>query len=150
MSPRRRPPLQLDHSLESSYIAEWLYLLAGGHVRPASDQLFERIADRLKAMADPMRLRILHTLQDGELCVTDILGRVGGSQANVSKHLSVLKRVGLVECRRDGVNVYYRIEDPAVFVICSNVCDSLERQINAEKDDLERGRAEVLRAGKSA
>jgi len=106
----------------------------------------ERISDRLKAMADPMRLRILHTLQDGELCVTDILTKVGGSQANVSKHLSVLKRAGLVECRREGVNVYYRIEDPAVFVICRNVCDSLERQINAEKDELERGRAEVMGA----
>lgn len=121
-------------------------MVAGGDVRPASDQLLERIADRLKAMADPMRLRILHTLQESELCVTDILTRVGGSQANVSKHLSVLKRVGLVECRREGVNVYYRIEDPAVFVICRNVCDSLERQINAEKDELERGRAEVLGA----
>jgi len=146
VSPRRRKPLPLDHSQEWSYIAEWLYLVAGGDVRPASDQLLERISDRLKAMADPMRLRILHTLQDGELCVTDILTKVGGSQANVSKHLSVLKRAGLVECRREGVNVYYRIEDPAVCVICRNVCDSRERQINAEKDELERGRAEVMGA----
>jgi DNA-binding transcriptional ArsR family regulator len=92
-------------------------------------------------MADPMRLRILHVLQGGERCVNDILGQVGGSQANVSKHLSVLRRVGLVECRRDGVNVYYRIEDPAVFTICASVCDSLERRVNAEKREIERGRA---------
>jgi DNA-binding transcriptional ArsR family regulator len=114
----------------------------------ASEQLLERIADRLKAMADPTRLRILHVLQAGERCVTDILGQVGGSQANISKHLSVLRRAGLVECRRDGVNVYYHIEDPAVFAICSTVCDSLERQVNAEKAEIEQGRAQILAAGR--
>jgi DNA-binding transcriptional ArsR family regulator len=98
-------------------------------------------------MADPTRLRILHALHDGELCVNDILELVGGSQANVSKHLSVLRRVGLVDCRRDGVNIYYRIEDPTVFAICSSVCDSLERQVNAEKEEIERGRAAILGPG---
>ena len=80
-----------------------------------------------------MRLRILHVLQAGERCVNDILGEVGGSQANVSKHLSVLKRAGLVECRREGINVFYRIEDPAVFAICRICCDGLERQVNADE-----------------
>ena len=144
MSPRRRTPPPLDAREQWSYIAEWLYLLAGGEVRPASEQLLERIADRLKAMADPMRLRILHALQDGERCVTDILKEVGGSQANVSKHLSVLRRTGLVECRREGVNVLYRIEDPAVFAICSTVCDSLERRVNEDKAEIEKGRAAIM------
>lgn len=115
-------------------------------MRPASGQLLERIADRLKAMADPMRLRILHVLQSGERCVTDILSHVGGSQANISKHLSVLRRAGLVDFRRDGVNVYYHIEDPTVFAICSSVCDALERQVDAEKDEIARGRA-AMQAG---
>ena len=110
-------------------------------MHPESEQLFEKIADRLKAMADPTRLRILHALHDGELCVNDVLKVIGGSQANVSKHLSVLRRAGLVDYRREGINVYYHIEDPAVFAICRTVCDSLERQVNAEKDDIARGRA---------
>lgn len=147
MSPRRRSPAELDLSRELSYITEWLYLLAGGGMQPGSEQLFEKIADRLKAMADPMRLRILHSLHDGELCVNDILDAVGGSQANVSKHLSVLRRTGLVDCRRVGVNIYYRIEDPTVFAICSSVCNSLERQVNTEKEEIERGRAAILGAG---
>jgi DNA-binding transcriptional ArsR family regulator len=109
-------------------------------VQQGPEQLLGRIADRLKAMADPMRLRILHVLQGGERCVNDILGQVGGSQANVSKHLSVLRRAGLVECRREGVNVYYRIEDQTVFTICESVCNSLERQVNAEKQEIEQGR----------
>jgi DNA-binding transcriptional ArsR family regulator len=134
-------PCPVDPTGGLSYIPQWLYVVAGGAVKPRSDKLLDRIADRLKAMADPMRLRILHVLHDGEQCVTDILERVGGSQANVSKHLSVLRRAGLVECRREGVNVIYHIEDPAVFAICSTICDSLERQLDAERDELTRGRA---------
>jgi ArsR family transcriptional regulator len=125
-------------------IADWLYFNEGGPVREGSEQLLGKIADRLKAMADPMRLHILHVLQGGERCVNDILGQVGGSQANVSKHLSVLRRAGLVECRREGVNVYYRIDDPTVFSICETVCISLERQVNAEKQEIEQGRAAML------
>jgi ArsR family transcriptional regulator len=128
------------------FIAEWSYLASGGTVRPASEQLLQRIAERLKAMADPMRLRILHTIQDDERCVSDILAEVGGSQANVSKHLSVLRRAGLVDCRRGGVNVYYAIVDPTVFEICRSVCDSMEKQLNAEKAGIRAGRTAIARS----
>jgi ArsR family transcriptional regulator len=109
-------------------------------MRPASAQLLQRIAERLKAMADPMRLKILHTIHDGERCVNDILAEVGGSQANVSKHLSVLRGAGLVDCRRDGVNVYYTIVDPTVFEICRSVCDSMEKRLDAERAEIRAGR----------
>lgn len=91
-------------------------------------------------MADPTRLKILHCLHNGELCVSDVLEFVGGSQANVSKHLSVLKRAGLVDSRRDGLNVYYRITDEGVFTICRNVCDSLELRIDREHQAIIEGR----------
>ena len=90
-----------------------------------SDELLGRIADRLKAMADPMRLRILHELEAGEVCVGDLAARVGGSAANVSKHLAVLRAAGLVRCRRDGMNVCYCVVDEGVFAVCRLVCDSL-------------------------
>ena len=106
----------------------------------ASDELLQRIAEVLKAMADPTRLKILHSLQQGERCVSDILEIVGGSQANVSKHLSVLKRAGLVESRRDGLNVFYEISDEGVFTICRNVCDSLELRIDREHQTIIEGR----------
>lgn len=109
----------------------------------ASDELLQRIAEVLKAMADPTRLKILHSLQHGERCVSDILDIVGGSQANVSKHLSVLKRVGLVDSRRDGLNVYYRITDEGVFTICRNVCDSLELRIDREHQAIVEGRQQI-------
>ena len=110
----------------------------------ASDELLNRIAEVLKAMADPNRLKILHSLHHGERCVSDILEIVGGSQANVSKHLSVLKRAGLVDCRRHGLNVYYRIIDEGVFTICRNVCDSLELRVDREHQALVQGRQEII------
>jgi DNA-binding transcriptional ArsR family regulator len=116
----------------------------------ASDELLNRIAEVLKAMADPTRLRILHSLHNGERCVSDILESVGGSQANVSKHLSVLKRAGLVDCRREGLNVYYRIIDEGVFTICRNVCDSLESRIDREHQAILQGRIEIERAATKA
>jgi ArsR family transcriptional regulator len=102
-----------------------------------SDELLLRIADRLKALADPMRLRLLHALEQEELCVGDLVGRVGGSQANVSKHLAHLRRAGLVRARRVGMNVFYSIGDPVVFRVCRLVCDSLGREAGRQAAELE-------------
>lgn len=113
----------------------------------SGDELLHKIADVLKAMADPTRLKIIHALHNGERCVSDILEMVGGSQANVSKHLSVLKRAGLVDCRREGLNVYYRIIDAGVFTICRNVCDSLELRLDRERETVLAGRQEVTEWG---
>ena len=87
-----------------------------------------RIAQRLKALADPTRLHLLQLLGDGELCVGDLVEQVGGTQANVSKHLSVLRGAGLVRPRRDGMNVYYTIEDDAALEVCRLMCGCVERQ----------------------
>jgi DNA-binding transcriptional ArsR family regulator len=83
------------------------------------------VSCRLKALADPTRLRILHALEPGELCVGSLASRVGCGQANVSKHLAMLRGAGLVRARRCGMNVYYAIDDPVVFRICRLVCASL-------------------------
>ena len=103
-----------------------------------SDELLLRIADRLKALADPMRLRLLHALEDSELCVGDLVGHVGGSQANVSKHLAHLRRAGLVRSRRLGMNVFYAIGDPVVFRVCRLMCDSLGREAGRQAAELKR------------
>ena len=97
-----------------------------------SDELFERIAERLKALADPTRLKILHAVEDRELCVSDILAVVGGSQANVSKHLSKMRASGVLASRREGTSVFYRVIDPAAFTICRTVCDALEQRAETE------------------
>jgi DNA-binding transcriptional ArsR family regulator len=102
--------------------------------------LFERIADRLKALSDPCRLKILHLLEDGERNVSELLAEVGGSQANVSKHLARMRQAGLVAARRKGTSTYYRVVDPTAFAICRTVCDALELRLEAERRLLRRGR----------
>jgi DNA-binding transcriptional ArsR family regulator len=109
--------------------------------RPA-DELLARIADRLKAMADPMRLRILPEREAGVVCVGNLADRVGGSAANVSKHLAVLRAAGLVRCRRDGMNVCYAVADGGVFDVCRLVRDSLAVQADRMTADL-RGEAPI-------
>ncbi len=109
-----------------------------------SELLLERIALRLKAMANPFRLRILHTLEDGELSVNEILERVGGSQGNVSKHLGVLHGADLVKRRRESTNIFYTVSDQAVFDVCRTVCDSLLARAAAEVEAIEKARSEIL------
>lgn len=104
--------------------------------REPTPELLERIAERLKALADATRLRILHTLGAGEMVVSDLVQRVGGSQANVSKHLAILRRLGVVASRREGVFVYYRVVDPTALEICRTVCDALEDRAAADRQVL--------------
>ena len=112
-----------------------------------SDELLARIAERMRAMGDPLRLRILHELEGGEVCVGNLADRVGGSAANVSKHLAVLRAAGLVRCRRDGMNVCYAIVDGGVFDVCRLVCDSLALQADRAAAELRQG-ADALAAAR--
>jgi len=98
---------------------------------PIPDDLAELIARRFRAMAEPIRIKLLDRLRDGEATVNDLAGHVGASQQNVSKHLGVLADAGILARRRDGNRVYYRIADEGVLILCETVCGSLERQLAA-------------------
>jgi ArsR family transcriptional regulator len=112
---------------------------------PFSDEILARIAERLKALSDPTRLKILLLLENGEHCVSDLVGEVGGTQANVSKHLAVLRTAGLVRSRRVGMNVCYSLEEPAVLEICRLTCGCVERHASGLVAELERGAAHLPR-----
>lgn len=145
---RRRIPLSPGTLAQLAQVLAESYIAAGGaSVDPRTGLLFEKIADRLRSLADPTRLAILHLLQKGEMRVTDILAEVGGSQANVSKHLGVLRQAGFVTCRRDGVNVYYSVADSSVFQICRAICDGIERTAEEEREAIAHARA-VLGEGR--
>ena len=96
---------------------------------PLPDDLAELIARRFRAIAEPVRIRLLDRLRDGEATVNDLAEQVGSSQQNVSKHLSVLADAGILARRKDGNRVYYRIADEGVLTLCDNVCGSIERQL---------------------
>jgi DNA-binding transcriptional ArsR family regulator len=92
------------------------------------DAARERVASRFRALGEPMRLRMLQRLFRGPASVGEILDSVGGTQANVSKHLALLHNEGLVERRKDGTRTVYSIADPTLLKICSIVCDEVERE----------------------
>jgi ArsR family transcriptional regulator len=72
-------------------------------------------ADMLKALAHPTRLKILELLCDGERCVCEIEPALGRRQPNISQHLAILRASRLVEARKEGVRMIYRVTDRRVF-----------------------------------
>src|SRR5512143_3550432 len=72
-------------------------------------------AQLLKAISHPTRLAILEILRDGEQCVCHMEAMLGLRQASISQQLMILREAGLVDVRRDGLNIYYRVLNPAVF-----------------------------------
>jgi ArsR family transcriptional regulator len=96
------------------------------------------IADRFKALGEPTRLRLLNALRDGECSVGELAERIGGGQANVSKHLQVLLHQGYVTRRKEGTTSWYRIADPEVFTLCELVCGGLEDQLERRRKTLRR------------
>ena len=77
-------------------------------------RLFERQAKIAKAVAHPLRIAVIDFLQDGEKCVCELRELVGSDMSTVSKHLAVLRDAGIVEDRRDGQNIYYRLRVPCI------------------------------------
>lgn len=75
-------------------------------------RLYEARARVMKALAQPIRMEIADVLSEGELCVDDLAGKVGAGRSNVSRHLSVLAGAGIVDGRKDGLKVFYRLKVP--------------------------------------
>ena len=96
---------------------------------PLPEDLATLIARRFRALADPLRVRLLDLLRDGELSVNVLAEQLGAGQQNVSKHLAVLTDAAMVIRRKDGTHVYYRIADEGVFALCEQVCGSLQQQL---------------------
>lgn len=82
-------------------------------------EVFILQAEICKTLANPKRLEIIAALKDGELSVGDLVEKLGITKANVSQHLAVLRQSRVVNTRRDGVNVYYSINNPKIIEACS-------------------------------
>jgi DNA-binding transcriptional ArsR family regulator len=101
-----------------------------GIPHPLPDGLIELIAERFRILAEPMRIRLLDQLRDGEASVSVLQEILGASQQNVSKHLATLYQAGLVSREKRGTTVVYAVGDPMVFELCGLVCGSLRRQLS--------------------
>lgn len=95
---------------------------------PLPAPIVELIARRFRALAEPLRIRLVERLMDEEATVQQLVAATGAGQQNVSKHLGVLLHAGIVGRRKQGTFVYYRIVDSIVLDLCEQVCASIERQ----------------------
>ena len=96
------------------------------------------IARRFRVLGEPMRIRLLHSLYDGEKHVGALVALSRGSQTNVSRNLQNLADAGIVSRRRAGAQVFYSISDRTIFELCNLVCRSLEIQHSARAAQLSR------------
>ena len=97
---------------------------------PLPEDLAELIARRFRALADPLRVRLLDQLRDGEQTVNALAEQLDAGQQNVSKHLAVLADAAMIARRKDGTHVYYRIADEGVFALCEQICGSIQSQLS--------------------
>ena len=95
--------------------------------------LIARIADRLRALADENRIRLLLALKEGEQSVGVLAERLELNQASTSKHLAVLKAAGLVDARRNGTQSIYYIKDDQVFDMCALVCQGVITHLQSQQ-----------------
>lgn len=100
--------------------------------QPVPPEVIQHVADYFSILGEPMRLRILNLLRDGEKCVQDLVEATDTSQANVSKHLKVMLQAGILTRRTKGTLAYYNVEDDLIFELCNLVCDRLATRIEQQ------------------
>ena len=97
---------------------------------PLPEPLVELIARRFRVIGEPMRIRLLDRLREGEATVQELTEALAASQQNVSKHLGVLHEAGILSRRKDGTHTLYAIADETVLALCEQVCGGLQRQFS--------------------
>ncbi|MCF7955282.1 MAG: metalloregulator ArsR/SmtB family transcription factor [Phycisphaerae bacterium] len=92
-----------------------------------NDSTAEHVANVLKAIAHPVRLKIIAQLASGEKCVSEIVDAVEGKQSITSQQLNMMKDKGVLSCRKDGAKVYYKIENTNVLKLLSCINEHCDR-----------------------
>lgn len=93
-------------------------------------RVFELAAELFGLLSTPMRLRILSALCDGERSVSQLLEKIDTTQPNLSQHLNVLYRSGVLAKRKDGTQVIYRVQSEKAVTLCRAVCTQIAIEID--------------------
>ena len=97
----------------------------------ATKRLYRLKAEVVAAAGHPIRLAVIDFLKDGEQCVCDIATHVGARRSNVSRHLAVMLKAGIVDCRKDGLKMIYSLKTPCILNFLSCVTDVLRDHAKA-------------------
>jgi len=114
-----------------------------GHSRPAvcpsmeglPTQALEQVAAYFQALSEPTRLQILNLLRQREHKVGELAQLCGYTSANISRHLAMLTKHGLVARQSRGTSVYYRIADESIYALCDLVCGTIARQLEGKANE---------------
>lgn len=107
-----------------------------GPAKLLSPLALELIAGRFKALSEPMRLRLLNLLMQGERSVGQLVEASRSGQANVSKHLALLRETGMIGMRKEGLSTICYIADPIVGELCEMMCSRLREEMERKSSAL--------------
>ena len=96
---------------------------------PLPEPLIDLVAQRFRVLGEPMRIKVLDRLREGDATVTELQEALGASQQNISKHLGILHGAGMVRRSKQGTRAVYSISDSSVFELCDQVCGGVRRQL---------------------
>ncbi len=94
------------------------------------DKVFDEVADYFSVMSEPTRLKIIHAICKSEQTVAQIIEATGATQSNISRHLGLMYRHGLLTRRRDGNQIYYRMSDETMVELCRSACNRIAARID--------------------
>ncbi|MBE0536197.1 MAG: winged helix-turn-helix transcriptional regulator [Phycisphaerae bacterium] len=97
-----------------------------------TSRFYELKAEIIQATAHPIRLAVIEFLSKGEQCVCDIVEHVGAQRSNVSRHLSVMTKAGVLESRKEGLKVIYSLQTPCILGFLACVEEVLKERIGKE------------------
>ncbi len=111
-------------------------MLTASEVPPVADiaekdRVFESAAELFGLLSTPVRLKIISAVCNGERNVSELLEQIETTQPNMSQHLATLYRAGVLSKRREGTQIFYRLQSERVAVLCRAVCT----QIAVEQDE---------------
>ena len=101
--------------------------------KSSEDKVFESVAELFSVLSTPIRLRIISAVCQGEKNVSQLLDEIDTTQPNMSQHLSTLYRSGVLAKRRDGTQMYYRLQSERVATLCRAVCTQVAIELDGDE-----------------
>ena len=110
-----------------------------------ADLVFESAAELFGLLSTPVRLKIISAVCQGERNVSELLAQINTTQPNMSQHLATLYRAGVLGRRREGTQIYYKLQSERVATLCRAVCTQVASEL--EGDDAVPSTERLLRTG---
>jgi DNA-binding transcriptional ArsR family regulator len=98
------------------------------------DKVFDSVAELFAVLSTPIRLKIISAVCNGEKNVSELLAEIDTTQPNMSQHLSTLYRSGVLSKRREGTQMYYRLQSERVATLCRAVCTQVAIELDGERE----------------